>query len=236
MNNLIILTTATPRPELHAIGLLETIEVLIKERTQNKIYWYVNIDKPKMFNKQEVKQTINQINNFAKEKTEELSVFIFSDHKEAHAGAAARRLYTEIAKSRPFEQGNEVFFWFEDDWALTNKGSFVKAVGNFFETSQDVLLCTWQKYISGHPFLFRRDFFDVITDKYKVVKRNTDPELFLFDCVKDYYMTSLKRLKQPLYNQKNLFEDIGRKWREDRSIGKTNKYEAKQHNFTWFLE
>lgn len=236
MNNLIIITTATPRVDLHKAGLLETIKVLIEGKAQDKIFWYVNVDCPSMFSKQEIEQTLIQINNFARERADKMSVFLLSDHKEAHAGAAARRLYEKISETRPFEQGNEVFFWFEDDWALTEEESFVEVVRAFFETDQDILLCTWQKYISGHPFLFRRDFLEVILNKYKVVKRNTDPELFLFDCVKDYYMTRQKRLIQPLHKRKKMFNDIGREWRIERSIGKTNKYKAKQYNFTWFME
>lgn len=236
MNSLIVLTTATPRPDLHKAGLFEVIKTLIEGKTQNKIFWYVNVDRPSMFSKQEVEQTLKQINDFAREKTNELSVTTLSDHEVAHAGAAARRLYETIGKSQPFNKDTEVFFWLEDDWALTDSETFVREVKNFFKTNQDVLLCTSQKYISGHPFLFKRDFFDVIIDKYKTVKKNPDPELMLFDCVKEYYMTEEKRLKQPSQKRKEVFKDIGREWRIEQSIGKMNKYKAKRHSFTWFKE
>ena len=63
-NALNILTTATPRPELHINGMFQVIDTLIRAKTQHYIFWYINIDKPSMFTDEDVNRTIDQINFF----------------------------------------------------------------------------------------------------------------------------------------------------------------------------
>ena len=232
MNVLTILTTATPRPDVHRVAMLDVVKQLIENQTQDKINWYINIDVPAMFSKDEVEKTVNEINVFST-KYQDLQVHILTGHKEAHFGAAARRLYMTADVALDKVNCTEAFLWLEDDWMLVNDNSFFKEVKSFFEQSYDIFLCTSQKYISGPPFFFKRDFFDIIKNNYFISEVTLDPELMLFECVKKRYDTDEKRYEHPFYKRKDVFKDIGREWRANRSIEKLNKYNAELHTNTW---
>ena len=235
MNILTILTTATPRPDIHQNGMYDVVNKLIESNTQDEIHWFINMDKPAMFDKKAEKESLSLVSDYAKKhstKTGQLHIYLLAGHKESHFGAAAKRLYTAASRVRD-TTAIEAFLWLEDDWKLTKSNIFLKEIKDFFRAKHDILLCTDTKFVSGNPFLFKKDFFNIIVSKYKASETAPDPELLLFECVKERYNTDDKRCQHPSYKQRNVFQDIGREWRARRSIGKLNKYKTEHDTSTW---
>lgn len=233
MSRLIILTTATPRHDLHAQGLFGAVDVLLTY-TKN-VKWFVNIDSPSMFTDQDVQDTLEHFNSFhSKQKNlgKNLGLNITYQRKAGHFGAAARRLYA-TASSNIRSSSDNVYMWLEDDWMLFNPMALGVKYNQFITNNDDILLATEQKYISGHPFFYRQDFFDLICSMYQQHNDNVDPELHLFECAMEMYNTIEPRYRHPSNKVVNAFCDIGRDWRDQRQIRKLEKYNSAEDTITW---
>jgi hypothetical protein len=219
-----ILTTATPRPELHNETAIKAVQELSKEI--KNIHWYINIDCPRQFFKEEDRKAT--ADNFLSLKAPGLKTTIFSKHSSSHFGRAARRLY---GSCKP-EGKNDIFLWLEDDWAFQPDKNFFYLLDYFFTSNQNFLLCSKLPYVTGNPFFFRRDFFDHIVNKLYSIKEHLDPEDFLWQCVEEKYNIDCRDL--PVNSvHKAYFFDMGRKWRKDRSISKINRNKSAIKTITW---
>lgn len=225
MNILNILTTATPRPELHEETVFRTIELLVKNKCQDVINWHVNLDSPSMFTTAEKNKAIETILRFNKSS---FNTYFYRQHDSAHFGAAARRLYTSC-KVKP---GNNIFMWLEDDWKLIDT-EFFNFVKRFFESSHSFLLCSVAHYVTGNPIIFREDFFNEMVSSYEKINGDYDPELVLFETVKKYFNIENPRTLPPNSIHKQFFIDAGREWRAARNIIKLDKYETHLKDTTW---
>ncbi len=240
LNVLNILTTATPRPDIHVRAMFKVVDTLLKENIQNKIYWYINLDIPSMFTEHEVEETINQINLFNNFYNQfypnKIQITILKDHEEAHFGLAAKRLYGRLGRIEKLENYNNVFLWLEDDWAMKKTDEFMYELKKFFTSDQDFLMgTTTNKYISGHPFFFKSRFFNMMVERYKTLKNTIDPEVQILIVVRKFYGLDEIRNEQPSFKQFDVFYDVGRKWREINLIKKQNKYKQHKTNSTWEL-
>lgn len=225
MQTLNIFTTATPRPEVHAQTLFKTVDSLLAKGPQQKIEWYINIDCPSMFSEQD---KVNTINNFLSFYRPGLKTHIMSDHQVAHFGAAARRIYTSCET-----QGN--FLWLEDDWVLNEDEYFFELLNKFFTFDYNFFLCSIATYVTGNPFFFKQDFFELIKRKYSMLESNIDPELILFEAVTEKFHTNNPRIVPPNSLHKQYFFDVGRQWRADRNIQKLDKYNTHLKEVTWLI-
>ena len=125
MPTLNILTTATPRPEIHELTVIKAVDKLLSFGLQDRIEWYINVDKPSMFTEQ---ARTNTVDNFLSFYRPGLKTHIMADHQSAHFGAAARRLYTSCEPSGT----DNIFLWLEDDWVLNEDEAFLRFYLNFF--------------------------------------------------------------------------------------------------------
>lgn len=225
MSILNILTTATPRPEVHELTLFKAIDSLLTNGPQEKIHWYINVDCPSMFTEQ---HKVNTVNNFLSFYRPGLKTYIMSDHQSAHFGAAARRLYTTC-------EGTGIYLWLEDDWLLKEDQSFFDLLNKFFMFDYNFFLCSIARYVTGNPFFFKQDFFNIIKRKYNSFEHNIDPELMLFEGVMEKFNISNPRVVPPNSFHKEYFFDVGRQWRADRNIQKLDKYRTHTKEVTWSI-
>ena len=221
---LYILTTATPRPELHNETVINAVKELCNRVDQ--INWYINIDCPKQFFSENHRKVT--ADNFLTLQSPNLKTIILAKHSTAHFGRAARRLYHTC---KP-EGNDDIFMWLEDDWVFRSNECFFELFNNFLSSNQNFLLCSKNKYVSGNPFFFRRDFFDHIVNKLNSNVENFDPELLFFWCVEQKYNIKYKELP-PNSIHKEVFFDAGRKWRESHNIIKYNKKITQCKKETW---
>lgn len=220
-----IFTTATPRPEIHDLTLLKTIDTLLSHGPQERIEWYINVDCPSMFTEQE---RVSTVNNFLSFYRPSLKTHIMADHQSAHFGAAARRLYSSCEST-----GNDIYLWLEDDWLLKEDQSFFELLGKFFTFDYNFFLCSIAHYVTGNPFFFKQDFFDIVKRKYSTLENNIDPELMLFEAVMEKFHINNPRVSPPNSLHKKYFFDIGRQWRAERNIQKLDKYHTHFKETTW---
>lgn len=218
-----ILTTATPRPEVHEVTLFKTIDSLLSKGPQQKINWYINVDCPSMFSEEDRTNTVNNFLSFCRPG---LKTYIMADHQSAHFGAAARRLYTAC-------ESTGIYLWLEDDWLLRDDAYFFELLHKFFNFQYNFFLCSIATYVTGNPFFFKQDFFDLIKRKYMSIQENIDPELMLFEGIKEKFNVENPRVVPPNSLHSQYFFDVGRQWRAQKNIHKLDKYQTHLKEITW---
>jgi len=220
MNNLAVLTTATPRAELFEEGLYPTLKFLSQDF---KLFWFVNLDAPPMLSLQDFEVAKSSILNFVK--TNNIKGALTTNTKTPNFGVAAQTVFKKASASIPFD----FYMWLEDDWKLENETAYRIALYKYIEEEKDFLL-SMRPYVCGNPFIFKHEFFKEVVEGYQ--DRALDPELMFF------YQRQIQRngksKKTPEKNsiQANYFVDIGRDWRANRKIIKQNKHKNPKNTWT----
>lgn len=225
MQTLNVFTTATPRPELHNNTVIKAIKDLFNSNIE-KITWYINVDCPSMFSEEDRKNTVDNFLSFYKTG---LKTIIWADHSSAHFGAAARRLYTQC----DIEGKNNIFLWLEDDWVLNSDQYFFDLLDHYYISDLNFFLCSIAQYVTGNPFFFKQDFFELVKNKYLSTEKNIDPELMLFSAVCEKFNIQNPRVIPPNSIHRQYFFDVGRQWRAEKNIQKLDKYVTHLKEVTW---
>ena len=223
-----IMTTATPRKELHKKGLYKTLLEL--SELNLKIDWFVNIDCPKMFTAEELKSSVEGFKGLS-ELLENVTLHLNINVESPSFKTSSVSLFESCAKN--INSSNEnLFMWLEDDWRLEKPKEFKSLLDNK-PLNTLFILGGATNYVSGNPFIFTERFF------YKIVRMQRtedliDPELRFMEAKKRIYGDS--ELRVPLKDSVllNAFVDIGRAWRKEKNIIKENKYS--KNTKTWIKE
>lgn len=222
---LYILTTATPRYELHEESCIQFVSKLVKFKD---VTWIINIDIPSILNISD--EYLNEcISKFKKIKT--FKTIIHVNKTNPSFSNAGKYL---IQDNFSLFEETDLIFWLEDDWCLyENMFNEFLLKYNEFEKSKfyNYLLLTNNSYPSGQPFIFKGIIVNQLYNIYKNNK-NIDPELAIFKTVRK--LTGLEKTEQlQLCIRLPIFFDKGREWRKYMNIEKTNKYKG---NTGWFIK
>lgn len=222
-----ILTTATPRRDLHYVGLFPTVDAL-REQEGFEVVWYVNIDCPAMFTHDDVEKSYKAFLD--------MGVDHLTINKDNPCFAeAARTLYTSCQDNLVAEDKN-VFMWLEDDWTMhyLRLQGFADIVESWIPSSHSCLLTVIPHRIGGQPCLYRQELFDRVVDQYRATDEMIDPEIVIME--EQRKIDGFDGFYAPptggIGFDDQLFIDIGRNWRKYTKVGKTGRYDNKDH--TWY--
>jgi hypothetical protein len=209
--DLIILTTAIDRPDLHNQTLRPFFDMLEKQGIDHK--WIVNLDSP--FNKREA-----ALNN--------LKTFNYSYHghdihmsNKACFYSAAKHVITAAYDDLVDLDG--YVMWLEDDWDLLVPFNMRELIDSDYE------------YIGFHfhhffefsfnPTIWSQDFFvKNVYEPFASSEESIDPEQLLINHHKKTRAEDPSHLKNVnRINFNGVFEDAGRKWGEQYNLKKWNK-------------
>lgn len=211
MYDLIILTTAIDRPELHSKTLKPFLDDLKKQNIS--FLWIVNLDVVSGNLK-------SSLDNFYDFEVDNMSFHV----SESPCFKKASEYVIKSCKVHldDLKDGGKVF-WLEDDWDYNIKFDIKK------------LIYTNYEYIGFHfhhlfefslnPTMWSKDFFS--NNVYQPFKENqelVDPEKLLIDYHKSRKIIDhnhFKSVNKIAFN--GVFKDAGRKWIKDTRLVKWNK-------------
>ena len=199
-----VMTTATPRTELHQTTLEPTLKVLSEHFD---VRLYITLDD--VLDEDSFKESIEYIETLPTRQTH------LVPSKTGSFKLVTKKLYESIS---PDEE--DIFFWLEDDWILMKPDLFVDELKKFPETDYDFIVTTIYDQIGGNPLVFRKRFFDEMKEYYLQNEKPMDPELVLWHIEKKIW--GGKHQSNWLL-VKNVFVDAGKEWRLARGIKKQNK-------------
>jgi len=235
MTELRVLTTMTPRNDLHQ----QCVYPLLKAVSRRfDITWHVHIDHTDHFSQSESNETRQAIQKFSEE--HEIRAVVWERWTDCGFSSAAKTLFNSINAS-----DDALFLWLEDDWIVSDANEVAEKLVTFAESDKRYFSLRSPYHVVGGPFFFKKDLFDEIHWLY-VNKPLIDPELtfsraalrLYFDYAeitwrfcdekdienvcKQYEIHGLSRVKiEPI----SLFSepcavDAGREWREKRNISR----------------
>lgn len=217
MPKIFILTTATPRPDLHKLTCLPVFAEL---RKHFDVVPIVNLDKPMLVNRAE--------SEFEKAKAqfEEAGVHLLTNERNPSFSLAARKLYYE-AQCLSSGEENPIYFWLEDDWKYnqTSWTELLEAIRVLYDTDKTCILTTDYCYLGGNPCFFKKKLFDNIVKLWRKNAGNFDPEFIHFEAQKIVENVNKWRTvpKNGLKATRAVFRDLGRDWRKRQKIGKVRR-------------
>jgi hypothetical protein len=245
MKYLNIITTATPRADIHNQCFIRYVKILLDSNPSYIIRLFVNLDKPPMISEEEfeeAKQNILLLEN-------RVEVFFSFNDTNPSFSLAARTLFHRCRKV--IEEGKDndknIFFWLEDDWILYDKKQkleieeridlVTRSIEEFFENEYRIILLTGSRYINGRPSLFKQDLFCKICDILDA--GNIDPEMAIL--LAKQLLFNDNKIREPLFDESvfqcfPIFTDAGIKWRKERKIQKINRFFSKPDSncgYTW---
>ena len=199
-----VLTTATPRTELHKKTLEPTLKVL---SDHFDVHLYITLDD--VLGKDAFSESLLHIATLESEGTTLLP------SRSGSFKLAAKKLYEHIKD--PDE--DDLFFWLEDDWVLEKPEEFIEQLKQFPSSDYDFIVTTIYDKITGNPLIFRKRFFDHLQEYYLSNDPPMDPERVLWHTETKVWGTHNSNwLFLP-----DVFRDAGRDWRDERGIEKINK-------------
>jgi len=178
-----IITAATPRKEIHDLGLIPFIQSL-ETLPHLRVRWLVNMDCiPYYFTKQEI---MDSIKNIKRNVPANVELHFFEKHENFGFSKAGRDLFTYCADTLP--QGEHIFMWLEDDWCIENPDQAKKNILTFMRNPQfeycgakvfayGIRDYSRQLRVTGAPNLFRESLFRGYLEVTE--QKPIDPELAL---------------------------------------------------------
>lgn len=207
MRTLTVLTTATPRPDLHKEGYFPILEFLSKH-FQLKLY--IHLDN--ILGEEAWNESLSEFEKLPYEKT------LIEKHEDCSFRTASKETYLFC---KP-QDGDELFLWLEDDWLLTDdeqkRQTLLEEVDTF---SLDFISTTLYNYPCGNPTFFKRKFFEEMKAHYAGQSNPFDGEIAMWECCEKIYGEAKPRSRTKFLP--DIFFDLGRDWRSERSIDKVNK-------------
>lgn len=227
MNKLYIMTTATPRAELHSKTYFPVLKMLRDEGFD--VVPIVNLDKPDIIP--------DSAFDDAKVQFEEAGVYLYVNNLNPSFSMAARNLYNNCNRLQSTEDNN-LFFWLEDDWIFDTffEEEFINVVKSMFTNEVSTLVTCKHKYVGGNPCFFKQPLFDEIVKLWDKTPENLDPEFAHFEASRIVEGVEKWRIpsKKGLSFEIPIFHDAGRQWRETNKIGKRARF--KKASDTWFAD
>lgn len=212
-----VITTATPRKELHVETLEPTLDILSKKI---QIKFHVNLDN--VLGQQKYEESIEYFKSLPYD----------TDLILSNSGSfkiAAKNLYTSFS----LENEDDLFFWLEDDWKLVrHQEKFVQAIIDLPDSKDHFIIGGLRNELNGNPFVGKKFFFDDIQNRYNNTLTIDDPEIHIWRCATNRYGDRFA-LKNCL-NLIGTFDDVGRKWRKEKNISKEDKRSQKLK--TWHFK
>jgi len=226
-----ILTTATPRPNIHQKTLEPWFRTLYKSKIFNRINWFVNLDKPSMFSakdfllaKKYLHKNFYFVNRYYSERLQNPTFAL-----------ASRNVYVNCNDTIDRSKKN-YFMWLEDDWIIDAPA--IEHIKNYIESEKDIINLNAKQRVTGNPCIFNQNFFDGCFDVIK--KGDTDPEMAMMYMSYDIYPDMIRTVASPrdnlpdrvVYNPGvRLVHDVGVGWKKRKGIIKTSKFIVQQD--TW---
>jgi len=233
---LYVVTTATPRYELHELCCILTVSELSKHLD---ITWIINLDVPSLLNiSDEYLETCKaKLTNVPTCKT------ILNVNRVNPNFSRAGKWVIDACFEQFALTDDDLFFWLEDDWRILNKYNNCNTYLNIaniiktFTISESLFFVMGRNYYpSGHPSIFKYDSWKKMHELY------TSPsicmEVIIFTMAKIVTGRVRQTHKSPRFPQKRfcivmrIFVDRGRKWRDQRSIHKTKSLGT---DVGWFI-
>ena len=200
-----VMTTATPRTELHQTTLEPTLKVLSEHFD---VRLYITLDD--VLDEDSFKESIEYIETLPTRQTR------LMPSKTGSFKLVTKRLYDTVCP----ENENDIFLWLEDDWVLMKPDLFVDELKKFSESDYDFIVTTLYDQIGGNPLVFRKHFFDEMKKYYFQNEKPMDPERVLWHTESAIW----GGLHQSTWLfLKDVFVDAGREWRDARGIEKEDK-------------
>ena len=229
-----ILTTATPRIDLHEQTLYPWIKELHASKIYDEINLYINLDKPKMFTDAEFLTTKNYLfTNF-----NFVNIIYTECLENTSFSNAAKNVFGNCATNVKPDKLN-YFLWLEDDWLISPLQNAIEDIKKFIVSSKDILSFGSLNRITGWPVIFTKKVFDATYKK--LYSQDVDPEVAMMTAVYEIYDMSRENYPRDSLPADILFRssscrctDLGRDWREIKQIFKTNKWDVNQP--TWVIE
>ena len=213
---LYIMTTATPRAELHAMTYFPVLRMLREEGFD--VVPLVNLDRRPILSDIAFEQ--------AKAQFEEADVHLYVNKMNPSFSMAGRNLYNNCRYLQNPEDNN-LFFWLEDDWLFDNRSryGFIGTLKSMFTNEATTLLTTQYHYLGGNPCFFKQPLFDEIVGVWDRNPENIDPEYAHFEGQMRVEGVDKWRIpsKKGLVFEVPVFHDAGRQWRQINKIGKRGR-------------
>lgn len=215
-NKLYILTTATPRKELHVNSLAPLLREL---REDIDLTWLVNFDVP-------LAMKDRSRNQEAREYLEGLSdIFIYNDETPCFP-LAGRNLYNKCNEIIDRKENN-LFLWLEDDWYIypAHIRAFKHKIHDLFDSDISCVLTTRYGYVGGNPVVFKLPLFDNIVEVYaQNPTLMLDPEYAHFQAQANLDGTHWRHPPKKGHQFRTpIFHDVGREWRKRNHLGKISR-------------
>lgn len=201
-----VMTTATPRTELHQITLEPALKILSEHFD---VRLYITLDD--VLDEVSFKKSMKYLETLPTRQTH------LMPGKLGSFKLVTKRLYDNI-----IPEPNDIFLWLEDDWILQEDkvDDFITALKEFPDSDYDFIVTTIYEYIGGNPLVFKRRFFDEMQEYYILADSPLDPEIVMWNIETAIWGDRFKAKCQFL---RDTFVDAGRDWREERGIVKENK-------------
>lgn len=226
-NKLYILTTATPRAELHKHTCMPVYKTL-KQCKDFDTTIVVNLDKPTMIEQSEFHKSIYTLYPRVD--------YLSSNIINPSFSLAGRTLYN-ICSNIVSEKNNNLFLWLEDDWQLKQgtERLLIEVINKMFRDKNiPALLTTIYNYIGGNPVVFQQKLFDKVVEVWNrsCKTKQEDPEFIHMQAQSEIDGTHIWRNppQHALHSSEALFLDAGRDWRKKNNIGKLRREKT---NGTW---
>lgn len=226
-NKLYVLTTATPRAEIHEETCIPVYRTL-KNCASFDTTILCNIDVPQLFKQPEWHKAVAKL--------EPQVDYLYSNMINPSFSLAAKGLYFACNKLVD-KKDNNLFLWLEDDWVLrTNLHDFfIEQIEILFKRKDiPVLLTTIYDYVGGNPLLFQEDLFRKIVEVWRrsCNSKQSDPEFIHMQAQSELDGTFLWRMPpiNALKTSEPIFLDVGRDWRKKNKIGKLKR---ERNEGTW---
>jgi hypothetical protein len=220
-----ILTTATPRKKLHEKSLYRQLKRLKEENLFDHIKWFVNLDKPSIFDDNAFNLTKKHLMSF------EFLDIHYTECLEKPTFAKAGKRVFENCSTQLNGEDNNYFFWLEDDWYLDV--AYLQHVKKFIESDKQYYPVSGTQRATGRPSFFRSSLFYATLNKMR--EKSIDPEFaMMYASNRVYDMIFDKNYPRGNIPDKYLYlsgerhaGDYGTNWRKVRGIEKTNRYNSK---------
>lgn len=219
-NKLYVLTTATPRSEVHEETCIPVYRTL-KNCANFDTTVLCNIDVPTLFEQPALDKAVSKL--------ETQVDYLYSNLINPSFSLAAKNLYL-ACKSLVDTKDNNLFLWLEDDWVLRNDlhDFFIEQVELLFDRKDiPVFLTTIYNYVGGNPIIFRQNLFDKIVEVWEksCESKQEDPEFVHMQAQSQLDGTFVWRMPpvNALKTSQPIFLDVGRAWRKENKIGKLKR-------------
>ena len=229
-----ILTTATPRVELHIKSLEPWLKALHNSKIFDKINWFVNLDKPDIFNTEQM----SFARNYLHAKYKFLNLFYTECVEDCSFTNAARTVYNNCYDNIESAEKN-YFMWLEDDWKIKPGYHAIDDIKKFIESGKEILSFGNIARITGWPHIVSENMF--YRTREELNSKKIDPELAMMLSSYDVYNLPRKYFPRDYLPEEVIYRsvenrcfDMGVRWRDSKQISKTYRYDVNQN--TWKKE